>query len=89
MHYAWERRLVRCRRDLTDPPMSHGEIAIAAGFKDLSHFSHAYRALRVEAASTAQQGEAAMASPQRYILLKGHRTRVSHWTQKNEPVRRP
>lgn len=47
MHYVWERRLARCRRDLTDPTMAHraiGEIAIAAGFKDLSHFSHAYRA---------------------------------------------
>jgi len=47
MHFVWERRLARCRRDLTDATMSHraiGEIAIAAGFKDLSHFCHAYRA---------------------------------------------
>jgi AraC-like DNA-binding protein len=46
MHYVWERRLHRCRRDLTDPAMAHrpiGEIALAAGFKDLSHFSRAYR----------------------------------------------
>jgi AraC-like DNA-binding protein len=47
MHYVWGRRLARCRRDLTDPRMCHrpiGEIALAAGFKDLSHFSRAYRA---------------------------------------------
>jgi AraC-like DNA-binding protein len=47
MHYVWDRRLTRCRRDLTDPAMAHrpiGEIALAAGFKDLSHFSRAYRA---------------------------------------------
>ena len=47
MHYVWERRLNRCRRELTDPTMSHqsiSQIALAAGFKDLSHFSHAYRA---------------------------------------------
>jgi AraC-like DNA-binding protein len=46
MHYSWERRLDHCRRDLTDPAMGHrpiGEIALAAGFKDLSHFSRAYR----------------------------------------------
>jgi AraC-like DNA-binding protein len=47
MHHVWERRLARCRRDLTNPAMCHrsiGEIALAAGFKDLSHFSRAYRA---------------------------------------------
>ena len=47
MHYVWERRLIRCRRDLTDPTMAHrtiGKIALAAGFNDLSHFSRAYRA---------------------------------------------
>jgi AraC-like DNA-binding protein len=47
MQYVLERRLARCRRDLTDAAMRHrtiGEIAIAAGFKDLSHFSRAYRA---------------------------------------------
>lgn len=47
MQYVWERRLARCRRDLTDPAMRHrsiGEIAIATGFKDLSHFSRTYRA---------------------------------------------
>lgn len=46
MQYVLERRLARCRRDLTDAAMRHrtiGEIAIAAGFKDLSHFSRAYR----------------------------------------------
>ncbi len=46
MQYVWERRLARCRRDLTDPAMRHrpiGAIALAAGFKDLSHFSRAYR----------------------------------------------
>jgi AraC-like DNA-binding protein len=47
MHHVWERRLARCRRDLLDPRMSHrpiGEIALTAGFKDLAHFSRAYRA---------------------------------------------
>lgn len=47
MHHVWERRLARCRRDLLDPKMSHrqiGEIALSAGFKDLAHFSRAYRA---------------------------------------------
>jgi len=46
MQYVWERRLARCRRDLTDSTMSHrsiSEIALAAGFKDLAHFSRAYR----------------------------------------------
>ena len=46
MQYVLERRLARCRRDLTDIAMRHrsiGEIAIAAGFKDLSHFSRAFR----------------------------------------------
>jgi AraC family transcriptional activator of tynA and feaB len=47
MHHVWERRLARCRRDLQDPKMTRrpiGEIALAAGFKDLAHFSRAYRA---------------------------------------------
>ena len=47
MHYVWERRLARCRRDLTDPATAYrriGEIALSAGFKDLAHFSRAYRA---------------------------------------------
>ena len=47
MQYVLARRLARCRRDLSDITMRHrsiGEIAIAAGFKDLSHFSRAYRA---------------------------------------------
>ncbi|MCI0745969.1 MAG: helix-turn-helix domain-containing protein [Verrucomicrobia subdivision 3 bacterium] len=47
MYYVWGRRLARCHRDLTDPAMRHrpiGEIAFAAGFNDLSHFSRAYRA---------------------------------------------
>lgn len=47
MHHVWERRLARCHRDLLDPAMGHrliGEIAFAAGFNDLSHFSRAYRA---------------------------------------------
>jgi AraC family transcriptional regulator, positive regulator of tynA and feaB len=46
MRYVWERRLARCRRNLTDPKMSHRpirEIALAAGFRDLAHFSRAYR----------------------------------------------
>lgn len=47
MRYVWEHRLARCHRDLTDPVMRRrpvGEIAFAAGFNDLSHFSRAYRA---------------------------------------------
>ena len=47
MRYVWDRRLTRCHRDVTDPAMrgrSVGEIAFAAGFNDLSHFSRAYRA---------------------------------------------
>ena len=47
MQYLLERRLARCRHDLTDATMRHrtiSDIAIAAGFKDLSHFSRAYRA---------------------------------------------
>jgi AraC family transcriptional regulator, positive regulator of tynA and feaB len=46
MRHVWERRLERCHRDLSDPAMrgrSIGEIAFAAGFNDLSHFSRAYR----------------------------------------------
>ena len=46
MRYVWERRLARCHRDLLDPAMRRrpvGEIAFAAGFSDLSHFSRAYR----------------------------------------------
>jgi AraC family transcriptional regulator, positive regulator of tynA and feaB len=46
MRYVWERRLEHCRRDLSDPAMrrrSIGEIAFAAGFNELSHFSRAYR----------------------------------------------
>ncbi|HEV2101081.1 MAG TPA: helix-turn-helix domain-containing protein [Stellaceae bacterium] len=46
MRYVWERRLERCRRNLSDSAMrrrSIGELAFAAGFNDLSHFSRAYR----------------------------------------------
>ena len=46
MAHVWERRLLRCHRDLTNPAMrgrSISEIAFAAGYKDLSHFSRAYR----------------------------------------------
>jgi AraC family transcriptional regulator, positive regulator of tynA and feaB len=46
MRYVWDRRLTRCHRDVIDPAMhgrSVGEIAFAAGFNDLSHFSRAYR----------------------------------------------
>lgn len=46
MRHVWGRRLERCHRDLSDPAMrrrSIGEIAFAAGFNDLSHFSRAYR----------------------------------------------
>jgi AraC-like DNA-binding protein len=35
-----------CRRDLADPALRHRpitDIAFAAGFNDLSHFSRAYR----------------------------------------------
>ncbi len=47
MRYVWERRLARSNAELRDPAMRHrhiGEIAFAAGFNDLSHFSRAYRA---------------------------------------------
>jgi transcriptional regulator GlxA family with amidase domain len=47
MRYVWDRRLTRCHREVTDPVMrgrQMGEIAFAAGFNDLSHFSRAYRA---------------------------------------------
>ena len=47
MQYVWERRLARCRRDLTDSTMLHrsiSEIALSAGFKDQAHFSRTYRA---------------------------------------------
>lgn len=47
MRYVWERRLAHCRRDLRDSKMAHrpiGDIALSAGFKDLAHFSRAYRA---------------------------------------------
>ena len=47
MRYVWDRRLTRCHREMTDPAMrsrSVGEIAFAAGFNDLSHFSRSYRA---------------------------------------------
>ena len=47
MRYVWDRRLARCHRDVTDPAMRGrpvGEIAFAAGFNDLSHFSRTYRA---------------------------------------------
>jgi AraC family transcriptional regulator, positive regulator of tynA and feaB len=65
MNYVWERRLARCHRDLTNPTMSHraiGEVAIAAGFKDLSHFSHAYRA---RYGRTARDERAQAATPRR------------------------
>jgi transcriptional regulator GlxA family with amidase domain len=47
MHYVWERRLVRCHCALFDPVLRHraiSDIAFAAGFNDLAHFSRAYRA---------------------------------------------
>jgi transcriptional regulator GlxA family with amidase domain len=47
MHYVWERRLARCRRDLSDPAQRHrsiSEIALAAGFNNLSHFSRVFHA---------------------------------------------
>jgi len=46
MAHGWERRLLRCHRELTNPAMrarSISEIAFTAGFKDLSHFSRTYR----------------------------------------------
>jgi AraC-like DNA-binding protein len=47
MRYVWQRRLACCHRSLTDPAMlgySITELAFAAGFNDLSHFSRAYKA---------------------------------------------
>jgi len=46
MRYVWQLRLARCHRNLTDPAMrdqSITELAMAAGFNDLSHFSRKYR----------------------------------------------
>ncbi|MBE4734336.1 MULTISPECIES: helix-turn-helix domain-containing protein [Streptomyces] len=42
-----EHRLVRCRRDLTDPALDHlpvGAIGARWGFTDPAHFSHAFKA---------------------------------------------
>jgi AraC-like DNA-binding protein len=47
MRYVWDRRLTRCDREVTDPAMRGRrvrQIAFAADFNDLSHFSRAYRA---------------------------------------------
>lgn len=47
MQYVWERRLLRCRRDLSDPAQRHrsiSEIALANGFNNLSHFSRVFHA---------------------------------------------
>ena len=47
MQYVLEKRLKSCHRDLLDPAMhnrSITDIAFAAGFNDLSHFSRSYRA---------------------------------------------
>jgi AraC family transcriptional regulator, positive regulator of tynA and feaB len=47
MHYVWERRLVRCWRDLSDRAQRHrsiSEIALANGFNNPSHFSRVFHA---------------------------------------------
>lgn len=47
MQFVLERRLARCHRDLIDPTnrkRSITDIALTAGFNDLSHFSRSYRA---------------------------------------------
>lgn len=47
MQFVLDRRLARCHRDLTDPAMrgrSITDVALSAGFSDLSHFSRTYRA---------------------------------------------
>ena len=47
MRHVWDRRLTRCDREVTDPAMRGRrvrQIAFAADFNDLSHFSRAYRA---------------------------------------------
>lgn len=47
MRYVWQRRLSRCHRELADPAQcgrSITELAFAAGFNDLSHFSRSYKA---------------------------------------------
>lgn len=47
MQFVLDRRLARCHRDLNDPAMrgrSITDIALGAGFSDLSHFSRSYRA---------------------------------------------
>ena len=47
MHFVWERRLVRCWRDISDPAQRHRsitEIALANGFNNPSHFSRTFHA---------------------------------------------
>jgi AraC-like DNA-binding protein len=47
MQHVWRRRLASCHRELAEHAHAGrhiGEIAFAAGFNDLSHFSRAYRA---------------------------------------------
>jgi AraC family transcriptional regulator, positive regulator of tynA and feaB len=68
MRYVWDRRLARCRRDLTDPQMRGrpvGEIAFAAGFNDLTHFSRAYRARFGCAPRDARRAASAADAPDR------------------------
>ncbi len=63
MHHVWQRRLVRCERDLKDPAMrrrSISDIAFAWGFNDLSHFSRAYLARYGCAPSEARHAAEAM-----------------------------
>lgn len=46
-NWIWQRRLERCRQDLSNPLLtgrSVSQIAFSYGFNDLSHFSHRFKA---------------------------------------------
>jgi AraC-like DNA-binding protein len=65
MRYVWDRRLTRCDREVTDPAMRGRrvrQIAFAADFNDLSHFSRAYRA---RYGCTPRDGLAVRSAPRR------------------------
>jgi AraC-like DNA-binding protein len=60
MRYVWKRRLARSWRDLSNPAQRHrsiGEIALANGFNNLSHFSREFHAWFGIPARAARRGE--------------------------------
>jgi AraC-like DNA-binding protein len=91
MRYVWDRRLTRCDREVTDPAMRGRrvrQIAFAADFNDLSHFSRAYRArygctprdaLAVRSAPR-RSGIAAASRLARCCLWSGKRTNCDFFT---------